>query len=1179
MNPAGIFGHSVGVLTVPWLTARETAALIVVVVSLLFFRVFRERCLLVWGAGWVAYGAFLWAAGTGEWHGVSKSMAAFAQADFVLAMGLFGAAALLSAQARRALTTLVAASWVLLVCAAMRPLYFPDFKNLELGLDVACRLAAAGAVVELLRYRFGRIGVGPFLFGAGLLTLNLNWPRFTSHIPNEGYLLAEVLFGSSLLLVVLDDSRLRTRRLAVLNELTVTIARGQNHAPMMQTALEKLKAVVGAKAAWFQLMEGDRLVPTQHAGLSPDILRALGQAVAEQAGKDETRLRVLQENKAVAAKLSEMPEPEQEQLQKRGIHHLVLLPVQGKKSVIGMLSFGCSGSQHHTQEELEFLESAAQKLGIAVENLRLLEQVLRSQRQWMNTFDSIQDLILAHDADFRILKTNQALLQRLEQAPADVLGNLCEDVLPQKRPWTGCPYCERGTGLTEGMDPCFGGQSVVSTSSYAEQGGLQKGTIHVVHDTTARQVAEEKYRMLFEQAQEGVFVATPGGELLDCNDAFVTMLGYGSRDELMALDMGSVLHSVAEEREAFRKEIEAHNYVRNFEITVKRKDGTLLVVAQSCFATRDSSGNIERYQGFVLDITEKKRSEDEMRRRNRELNALNAMAVIATQSFDLDEILNLTLRQVISLFGAETGSVYLAAEPEGTFRRRAGWGPRSEARVRMAEVFFSEGLGELVTRSRAEVVTQDFMPHLPPAVVEFVCADRLPYWIWVVLWSKDKPIGIMGIASKEDRHYSSNDENLLVAISRQLATTIEKVQLYEETCRAYEDLRRTQEQLLQSEKMSAVGQLISGVAHELNNPLTAILGYAQLLEGAGLDHQSADYVRKLFKQAQRTHRVVQNLLSFARQRKPQKQEVDLRKVLEESLTLREYDLKVNNVSLERDIPDDLPSVVADPHQLEQVFLNIVNNALDAMVEASASGVLKVRVFKKDAYVCVEFDDSGPGIKDPSRIFDPFYTTKSVGKGTGLGLSICYGIVKEHGGEIVARNREEGGATIEVRLLASEKPALPEAVASTRRESVLAGRVLLVEDEEAVLEFERDVLVGAGAEVTTSMSVDDTQQQLLKGSFDVVVMNGRMPGGCSAQEMYEWIAKNRPGMEKGLLLTFSSVTDPQTRSFLQEQGVPSLAKPFEVADLISQVRALIQREGNAAMKTKGSEKTSAAIAGT
>jgi two-component system NtrC family sensor kinase len=1147
-------------LTVPWLTARETAALIVVVVSLLFFRVFRERCLLVWGAGWVVYGAFLSVAGGSELHAASPSMEAFTEAGFVLAMGLFAAAALMSAEARRALAVSLALCGAMAIYAFMRPLYFPDFKTLGPGLDVACRVIAAGAGLELLRCRLGRIGMGPFLFLAGVLTLNLNWPPFTSHIPSEGYLLAEVLFGSSMLVVVLDESRQRMRRLTVLNGLTVTIARGQNPAPMMQTALEKLKGVVGAKAAWFELMTGDRLLPTQHVGLSAEFLRTIGQA-----GTRETETCVPQENRASVIKLSQLPERERQELGKQGIHHVVRLPVQGKKSVIGMLSFACRDRRRHSREELEFLETAAQKLGIAVENLRLLEQVLRSQQQWVNTFDSILDPILAHDAGFRILKANQALLQRLEKSPAEVLDHLCAEVMPRTRSWSGCPYCDRGSALTEAMDPCFGGQSVVSSSSYAEQGG-QKGTIHVVHDTTAGLMAEEKYRMLFEQAQEGVFVATLDGDLLDCNDAFVTMLGYSSRDELMALDMGSVLHPVREEREAFRKEIEAHNYVRNFEITVRRKDGTQLTVAQSCFATRDTAGLIERYQGFVLDITEKKRSEDEMRRRNRELNALNALAVIATQSFDLDEILNLTLRQVISLFGAETGSVYLAAEPDGTYRRRAGWGPRSEARVRMAEVVFPEGLGDLVMRSRAEVVTQDFMPHLPAAVVEFACADRLPYWIWVVLWGKEKPIGIMGIAGKEDRHYSINDENLLVAISRQLATTIEKVQLYEETCRAYEDLRRTQEQLLQSEKMSAVGQLISGVAHELNNPLTAILGYAQLLEGAGLDPRSADYVRKLFKQAQRTHRVVQNLLSFARQRKPQKQEVDLRKVLEESLTLREYDLKMNNVSLECDIPEGMPSVVADPHQLEQVFLNIVNNALDAMVEGSGSGVLTVRVFKKDAYVCVEFGDSGPGMKEPSRIFDPFYTTKSVGKGTGLGLSICYGIVKEHGGEIVARNREEGGAAIEVRLLASDKPALPEITAPARRESLVAGRVLLVEDEEALLELERDVLVGAGADVSSSMSVEDMQERLRNGSFDVIVMSGRMPGGRSAKEVYGWIAKNCPGAEKRLLLTFSTLTDDETRSFLQEKRVPSLAKPFEVADLISQVRALSQREGKPAKTT-------------
>jgi two-component system NtrC family sensor kinase len=463
-------------------------------------------------------------------------------------------------------------------------------------------------------------------------------------------------------------------------------------------------------------------------------------------------------------------------------------------------------------------------------------------------------------------------------------------------------------------------------------------------------------------------------------------------------------------------------------------------------------------------------------------------------------------------------------------------------------------------------VSQDFLPHLPPAVVDFFCADRMPYWVWVLLWGKDKPIGLIGIAGREGRRHSSIDENLLVAISRQLSTTIEKVQLYEETCRAYQDLRRTQEQLLQSEKMSAVGQLISGVAHELNNPLTAILGYAQLLESNGLDQTSADYVQKLAKQAQRTHRVVQNLLSFARQRKSQKYDVDLRKVLEETLALREYDLKVNNVVIERDIePGTPPLVIADPHQLEQVLLNIINNAVDAMVEESGTGILNIRIFREETFVCVEFNDNGPGIKEPARIFDPFYTTKSPGKGTGLGLSICYGIVKDHQGDIVARNRDDGGASITVRLPASAsasasvRPALPEVTTVPRREALLAGRVLLIEDEEAALEFERDVLVGAGVNVTTSLGIDQARKLLAHTSVDVIIANGRMTRGVDAKEIYQWLVANQAGMEKRVLFTFSSVVAAETRIFLQERNVPFLAKPFQVADLISQVRLLLQKQ--------------------
>src|SRR5271168_1520659 len=833
-----------------------------------------------------------------------------------------------------------------------------------------------------------------------------------------------------MLLMVFDDSRMRTRRLGVLNALTTTITRSQQHGPMTETALGELKNLMGTQAAWFRLLESERLVLTSQIGLSQEYLRDRFSIPI-----DDSTKAMLADTVPMVIETSKADDSARPHLKRERFHHVVMLPVSGKKSVIGTLSLGSRHRLSYTPDDMEFLVTSAHQLGLAVENLRLVEQILRSHRQWANTFDSIQDLVLVHDSEFRIMKANQALLQHLAQAPADVAGQPCEAVLPHVSPWSGCPYCNRsGDGFHEIPDPCFGGFSMISTSTYTDQGSAQgsgqKGTIHVVRDISDRRAAEEKYRLLFEQAQEGVFVATPGGKLLDCNDAFVRMLGYDSRAELMAMDLDTELSASAEQTDAFHREIEGHNYVRNFEMTLRRKDGTLITVLESCFATRNALGKIERYQGFLLDITEKKRAEDEIRKRNRELNALNAMAVIATQSFDLDDILNLTLRQVISLLGAQTGSIYLGDADQTTFRRRAGWGQRSADRARLSEVQFHGGFGDLVTRSRTEVITSEYLPHLPPLVAEFIRADGLSSWIWVLLWSKDSPIGMMGISSRENRVYSSNDENLLVAIGRQLATTIEKVRLYEETCRAYEDLRKTQEQLLQSEKMSAVGQLIAGVAHELNNPLTAILGYAQLLESEGLSTRAQDYVSKLFKQAQRTHRVVQNLLSFARQRKPQREEVDVRRVLDETLALRDYDLKTNNIRVEREAPAEPALVVADPHQIEQVFLNIINNAVDAILETGRTGKIKIRVHRQNGHVCTQFSDDGPGLKDPKRIFDPFYTTKSVGKGTGLGLSICYGIVKEHGGDITANNSPDGGAVIEVRLPnaapASIEPESPKA---------------------------------------------------------------------------------------------------------------------------------------------------------
>jgi len=296
----------------------------------------------------------------------------------------------------------------------------------------------------------------------------------------------------------------------------------------------------------------------------------------------------------------------------------------------------------------------------------------------------------------------------------------------------------------------------------------------------------------------------------------------------------------------------------------------------------------------------------------------------------------------------------------------------------------------------------------------------------VVLWSKDKVIGGLVIASRVPREFSPGDINLLIAVGSQISSAIERTLLYDQTRQAYEDLRRTQEQLLHSEKLAAVGQLISGVAHELNNPLTAILGYSQLLTACGqVGPQGLEYSEKLYKQAQRTHRIVQNLLSFSRQHKPERVAVRLNQVLEDTLALRDYDLRMSNIRLHLDLADDLPAAAADPHQLQQVFLNLVNNAVDAILEKSSDGDLWVRTAQEQGKFVVEFVDSGPGVKDASRVFDPFYTTKPVGKGTGLGLSICYGIITEHGGQIRVRNVPPRGASFTIELPAQPVAAIVE----------------------------------------------------------------------------------------------------------------------------------------------------------
>ena len=236
------------------------------------------------------------------------------------------------------------------------------------------------------------------------------------------------------------------------------------------------------------------------------------------------------------------------------------------------------------------------------------------------------------------------------------------------------------------------------------------------------------------------------------------------------------------------------------------------------------------------------------------------------------------------------------------------------------------------------------------------------------------------------------------------------------------DAAEIQAKLMHTEKMAALGQLVSGVAHEVNNPLAAIVGFADLLlENPAIPEDAKGELRVILQEAQRTRVIVQDLLSFARHVPAQREPVRINTLVQQVLKLRAYDSSNRGIEITENYQEDLPLLIGDPHQLQQVFLNILNNAYDAIEEVRRPGRIDIATSAHDGYVEIAFRDNGPGISHPDRIFDPFFTTKEVGKGTGLGLSICYGIVRAHQGEIVAQNQVDGlGCTFTVRLPVAEK---------------------------------------------------------------------------------------------------------------------------------------------------------------
>ena len=377
-------------------------------------------------------------------------------------------------------------------------------------------------------------------------------------------------------------------------------------------------------------------------------------------------------------------------------------------------------------------------------------------------------------------------------------------------------------------------------------------------------------------------------------------------------------------------------------------------------------------------------------------------------------------------------------------------------------------------------------------------------------------------------------------------------------------LRATQSQLVQSEKLSGIGEFVAGVAHELNNPLTTVMGFSEMLHKSSTEERQKHQLDMVHKSARRCHKIVQNLLSFARQRQPERKAVDVNKLLQASAEFLDYQMRTSNVELLFTLAPNLPTTLADPHQLQQVFINILNNARQAIEAHQPSGVIRISTALDDGVIRIVMHDNGPGIapENLTKIFNPFFTTKEVGKGTGLGLSLCYGIIREHGGQIDIQSEPGAGAefTIELPANGAQAVAANDTKFFSKAEEVAFGngrRVLVVDDEEGILEMLSELLKQLGFEVDAVNNGESALQRSSANRYEAVFCDWKMPG-LSGQQVYERMRVTEPATADRMIFVTGDVASEHTRNFIETQRRPFVAKPFTIRELREALRGVLAR---------------------
>ncbi|MBM4446484.1 MAG: PAS domain S-box protein [Chloroflexi bacterium] len=609
--------------------------------------------------------------------------------------------------------------------------------------------------------------------------------------------------------------------------------------------------------------------------------------------------------------------------------------------------------------------------------------------------------------------------------------------------------------------------------------------------------AKEFAESLITSARDGVSVLDSNGVHINVNYAMCEMTGF-PKDELVGVGPPHPYWPPEKHEEidrAFQNTL-AGDFA-DVELTFMRKNGQRFPVIVSPSWVKDKEGNVIGYFAIVKDITERKLAEatlQESEERYRILVENANEAIIVAQ----DGILKFANPKTAEL---------------------SGYSIKELASVPFADIIHPDDRDMVVDRYLRRLQGEVF-----PQIYPFRIIDKEGNTKWAeinavsIIW-EGKPATL----------------NFLTDITER---------------------KKAEQQALVNAKLASVGELVAGVAHEVNNPLTGIIGYAQLLaDRQDVPQNIKEDLQKIYEESQRTVRIVQNLLRFARQYKPEKSLVDINELIERTLELEAYKLRTSNIGLSAKLAADIPLILADYNQLQQVILNIIANAQQAIAETKRRGKITVTTDVVEDCVSISITDNGPGISPESiiKIFDPFFTTKPEGSGSGLGLSVCHGIITEHGGNIYAESTPGKGTTFIIELpiatgeqavIREEKPAKKK---SRRPRRKMTGKILIAEDESSIRAVLTRNLSASGYQVQAVSNGKDALDKLANNVYDLLLFDLKMPG-MSGRELYEAIKKKHPNSVKRVVFITGDVMTADTHDFLASTGRPYLIKPFDSKDI-------------------------------